>query len=205
MPAILWRASRRGGGCRKAANGFPVRFRVMGGVVLHKLTDRARGAGCGPVRIRPRRGGERSWCHPAPSSLWRTAGGAAAPRLALGRWSRKVGLGLLIRLLGSAPAPASGSTADGLRQTPTFPIGRATGLGAQGGAGDVDGEHRGGVCDHQLAHPLGKGGTAVGHRVLGVVCPLDRAPLGIREADKDAMASWVRDRGASGSHDFLIS
>ena len=79
-------------------------------------------------------------------------------------------------------------------------------MGAEGGAGDIDGEHCGGVRDHELAHPRGKRGAAVGHRVLGGKRPLERAPLGVREADKDAMASWVRERGASGlGHDFLIS
>ncbi len=178
----------------------------MGGAVLHKLTDRARGVGCGPVRIRPRRGGERSSWHPAPSSLWRTAGGAAAPpRVGMWRRARRLCLGLLVSAIGSTPAPASGRTADGLRQTPAFPIGRATGLGAEGGAGDGDCEHRGGVRDHELAHPLGKRGAAGGHRVLGVERPLERAPLGVREADKEAMAAGVRDRGASGAHDFVIS
>src|SRR3989442_15552477 len=50
------------------------------GAVLHKLTDRARGAGCGPVRIRPRRGGGRSSWHPATSSLGRTARGGGGRR-----------------------------------------------------------------------------------------------------------------------------
>jgi hypothetical protein len=45
------------------------------GAVLRQLTDRARGAGCGPARIRPRRGGERSSWHPATSSWRRTARG----------------------------------------------------------------------------------------------------------------------------------
>jgi hypothetical protein len=169
---------------------------LMGGAVLHKLTDRARGAGCGPVRIRPRRGGERSSWSPAPSSLWRTAGGAA-PRVAI-----------LMSFDGSASpfAPAGGRPPDGLRQAPAFPVGRATGLGAEDGAGDVDGQHGRGVRDNELTHPPGQCGAAVGHRVLGVERPLERAPLGVREADKEAMASGVRDRGASGArHDFLIS
>src|SRR5437867_3812973 len=37
----------------------------LGSGAVHTLTRRARGVGCGPVRIRPRWGGERSSWHPA--------------------------------------------------------------------------------------------------------------------------------------------
>jgi hypothetical protein len=192
---------------RPTPPGCPVQFRGMGGAVLHELTGRVRGAGCGPVRSRPRRGGERSPWHPAPSSLWRTAGGAAARRRAQWCCSSQVGLWLLMPAIGSppAPTPTSGSPADSLRQAPAFPIRCATGLGTERGAGDVDGEHRRGVRDHELAHPLGQRGAAGSHRVLGDQRPLKRAPLRVREADKDAMAAGVGNRGAPGAHDFLIS
>ncbi len=45
------------------------------GAVRCQLTDRAREVGCGPVRIRPRRAGERSLWHAATSSWRRTARG----------------------------------------------------------------------------------------------------------------------------------
>ena len=45
------------------------------GAILRQLTDRAMGVGCGPVRIRPRRGGERSSWPPATSSWRRIARG----------------------------------------------------------------------------------------------------------------------------------
>jgi len=44
------------------------------GAVIHMLEDRARGGGARPLRIRPRRGGERQSWRPATSSLWITAG-----------------------------------------------------------------------------------------------------------------------------------
>jgi chromosome partitioning protein len=52
----------------------------VGGAVVHELTLRARGGGVRPLRIRPRRGGERSSRHPATSSSWTTAWGGGGAR-----------------------------------------------------------------------------------------------------------------------------
>jgi hypothetical protein len=58
----------------------------------------------------------------------------------------------------------------------------------------------------QIPNPFGERGAAAGHWVFGMESLLHRAPLGVREADKDAMAARVRDRRAAESrHDFLIS
>jgi len=65
-------------GVERNGNEGLLRYLYIGvvGAVLPKLAeDRARGVGCGPVRNRPRRGGERSSWQPATSSLGRTARG----------------------------------------------------------------------------------------------------------------------------------
>lgn len=125
-------------------------------------------------------------------------GGAAAAR----RVFVLVRLGLSITVSpDSAPAFASAGrcTADGLRQAPAFPIGRAARLGAEARAGDIDGEDLGGVRDDEIADPLSQRGSAARHGVFGGERPLDRAPLGVREADKDTVASRVSNRGSSES------
>ena len=61
----------------QSSDVFAVARSGMGSGGDHTLTLRARGAGCGPVRNRPRRGGERSLWHPAASSVWSAAGGVA--------------------------------------------------------------------------------------------------------------------------------
>jgi hypothetical protein len=62
----------------RGSMGNVVSGKEAGDGVVHKLTDRARGAGYGPVRIRPWRGGERSSWHAAPASLWTTPRGGGA-------------------------------------------------------------------------------------------------------------------------------
>ena len=113
-----------------------------------------------------------------------------------------------ITAIGSAAAvaPANGRTADGVREPPAFPVGGTTRLGAQASASDLDAEDTGSVGDDEVADPLGQRGPTHGHRVLGGERPLERTPLGVREADKDAMVPRVSKRRASEpGHNFRIS
>lgn len=67
---------------------------------LAVVTLRARGAGCGPVRISPRRGGERSWEQPATASSWRTLGWG--PPRGMARAGAAAKLATAVWLVGSA-------------------------------------------------------------------------------------------------------
>jgi hypothetical protein len=106
------------------------------------------------------------------------------------------GLATSFTATGRGPADRAG-------QAPPFPVRCPTGGMAQPGPRNLDLQDLAGVGDHQVADPRRQCGAPGGYGMLGLPRLLQGAPLGIREADEDALrpGEWFR-RSPTASHGF---
>jgi hypothetical protein len=91
-------------------------------------------------------------------------------------------------------AAARSGTADRSGEAPPFPVRRAAGSMTQSGASDLDTQDLGGMGDHEIADPLGQGRSTRRDGMLGLPRLLQRAPLGIGEANEDPLPAGMRQR-----------
>ena len=77
-------------------------------------------------------------------------------------------------------------------EAPPLPVRRAAGGMTQPGSSDLDSEDLAGMGDHEIADPLGQGGSPRRRGMLGLPRLLQRAPLGVGEADEDPVPAGMR-------------
>jgi hypothetical protein len=140
---------------------------------------------------------------PSKASFGRNANLSLVELPRFRRRCRTFGQGMDVDGLAPRFASARGGAADRAGEAPPLPVRHAAGGMTQPGSRDFDAEDLAGMGDHEIADPLGQGWSTYRRGMLALARLLQRAPLGVGEADEDPVPAGMRQGRSPVAHHGL--